>query len=74
MMSTNKRLMALMKGHSLTSQQVADLVQVKLVTVQHWRQTPGNVGHNSMPPGLLELLTIKLGEVKSSTNQTGEKR
>jgi hypothetical protein len=63
-MRTNKRLLALIKKRGLTSQQVADLVHVKLVTVQHWRQKPGSVGHYPMHPGLLELLEIKIGEKK----------
>lgn len=66
-------LFDLMEKHHLTSQQVADLVHVKLVTVEHWRQTPGNVGHYPMHAGLLELLMIKLGKVIPPINiQTGE--
>jgi len=61
-MTTNKRLLRLIKKHALTSSQVAELVRVQPVTVEHWRQTPGGTGHRVMPEGALELLEIKLGE------------
>ncbi len=64
MRNPNKRLLALIKKHGLTSAEVAALVHVELTTVQKWRQSPGNISFNPMPPGLLELLEIKLGETK----------
>ena len=58
----NKRLMRLMKKHHLDSQQVAELCRVSKVTVEHWRTSEEGIGYRNMPPGLLELLEIKLGE------------
>jgi hypothetical protein len=60
----NKRLIRLMRKHSLTSREVADLLKVKITTVQKWRQADSGIGYRNMPPGLLELLEIKLGETK----------
>jgi len=64
MRNTNKRLLTLIKKHGLTSSRVAELVHVQQTTVQKWRQDPGNIAWRRMPPGLLELLEIKLGETK----------
>jgi len=64
MRNTNKRLLTLIKKHGLTSSRVAELVHVQQTTVQKWRQSPGNIAWRRMPPGLLELLEIKLGETK----------
>ena len=64
MRNPNKRLLALIKKHGLTSAEVAALVHVELTTVQKWRQSPGNIAWRRMSPGLLELLEIKLGETK----------
>ena len=61
---SNKRLLRLIKKYALTSSQVAELVRVQPVTVEHWRQTPGSTGYRVMPDGLLELLKIKLGELE----------
>ena len=63
-MTTNKRLLKLIKKYALTSSEVAELVKVQPVTVEHWRQTPGGTGYRVMPDGLLELLKIKLGELE----------
>ena len=61
---SNKRLLRLIDKYFLTSSQVADIVRVQPVTVEHWRQTPGGTGYRVMPDGLLELLQIKLGEIE----------
>ena len=60
MRNPNKRLLTLMKKHDLDSSQVAELVGVKKVTVEHWRQNPEGIGFRRMPKTALELLEIKL--------------
>lgn len=62
MAKENRRLVALMKKHRLTVREVAELLYVSPVTVQHWRASEGAVGYRNMPKGYLELLQIKLGE------------
>ena len=60
MPTTNKKLLALIKRHGLTSQQIADLLHTSRSTVEKWRQADGNVSQNTMPKAMLELLEIKL--------------
>tara|TARA_R100000808_G_C2128695_1_gene138351 strand:- start:812 stop:1090 length:279 start_codon:yes stop_codon:yes gene_type:complete len=60
MPTTNKELLALIKRHGLTSQQIADLLHTSRSTVEKWRQADGNVSQNTMPKAMLELLEIKL--------------
>jgi len=50
-----------MTKHGLTIKEVAELLYVSPVTVQHWRASEGAVGYRNMPRGYLELLQIKLG-------------
>ncbi len=62
MAKENKRLRTLMTKYGLTIKEVAELLYVSPVTVQHWRASEGAVGYRNMPRGYLELLKIKLGE------------
>ncbi len=64
MKTTNQKLNALIRKHDLTSQQVADLVQVSLDAVHSWRGSETTTRSRVMPKGLLELLEIKVGEKK----------
>ena len=64
MRNPNKRLLALIKKHELTSGQVAELCRVSPNTVSHWRANESHAGHRAMPHGYLELLEIKLNEKK----------
>ena len=64
MAKENKRLRTLMTKHGLTIKEVAELLFVSSVSVQHWRASEGAIGYRNMPQGYLELLQIKLGETK----------
>jgi DNA-binding transcriptional regulator YiaG len=60
---TAEEVRELRARYGLTQQQVADLVYVSIKTVQLWERKAG--GH-AMPPGLWELLQIKLERLASS--------
>ncbi len=68
-MNTNKRLIRLMKKHSLSLQAVAELLYVTVDSVKGWRVREDSTRWTAMPRNLLELLEIKLGEKDGKQNK-----
>jgi hypothetical protein len=62
-MKNNIQLRKIIDKHGLTSQQMADLLCVRLATVNSWRRMANTT---AMPDGAFKLLKclIKLGELK----------
>jgi|MDSX01.1.fsa_nt_gb DNA-binding transcriptional regulator YiaG len=62
MATTNKRLMNLMFRHSLSPQEVADMLFVSVDIVKGWSFKKNSTRPKRMPRSYLEILEVKLGE------------
>ena len=53
-------LKSLMTQHSLSRQQVADLLGIRVATVHCWFSSPGSSNYRAPPARMVELLELKL--------------
>jgi len=63
-MNNRDRLMELLSDHELERREVAELLKVKVDTVDHWLASHESHNYEDMPDMAIELLEIKLGPKK----------
>ncbi|MCH8079382.1 MAG: hypothetical protein IIA06_06340 [Proteobacteria bacterium] len=63
-MNNRDRLMELLSDHELERREVAELLKVKVDTVDHWLASHESHNYEDMPDMAMELLEIKLGAKK----------
>ncbi|MCH8261891.1 MAG: hypothetical protein IIA77_02410 [Proteobacteria bacterium] len=63
-MNNRDRLMELLSDHELERREVAELLKVKVDTVDHWLASHESHNYEDMPDMAIELLEIKLGAKK----------
>lgn len=63
-LTNNQRAMQLYEKHGLTRPQIAALARVTRGAVDRWLRPPDSQHFREMPDGPLELLELKLGEVR----------
>ena len=59
-MNNRDRLMELLSDHELERREVAELLKVKVDTVDHWLASHESHNYEDMPDMAIELLEIKL--------------
>jgi len=64
-MNNRDRLIELLFDHKLERREVAELLKVKIDTVNHWLVSHEIHTYEDMPDMAIELLEIKLGMKKS---------
>ncbi|MCH9048535.1 MAG: hypothetical protein IH836_06280 [Proteobacteria bacterium] len=63
-MNNRDRLIELLTEHELERREVAELLKVKVDTVDHWLASHESHNYEDMPDMAMELLEIKLGAKK----------
>ena len=63
-MNNRDRLMELLSDHELERREVAELLKIKVDTVDHWLASHESHNYEDMPDMAIELLEIKLGAKK----------
>lgn len=68
-MNNRERLIDIIAEHELDRREVAELVKVKSVVVDHWLLSNQSSSHEEMPDMAIELLELKLKDKKHSASE-----
>lgn len=63
-MNNRERLIELLSDHELERREIAELLKVKVETINHWLASHESHNYEDIPDMAIELLEIKLGVKK----------